>query len=61
MRWLFIVFLVSLAALLIAAAGVARHIWSQRGRPRGEAAEAVKPAAESGQASPSGDSPDGQP
>ena len=30
MRWLLIVFLVSLGALLFAAAGVARHIWLQR-------------------------------
>jgi hypothetical protein len=30
MRWLLIVQLVSLAALLIAAAGGARHIWLQR-------------------------------
>ena len=32
MRWLMIVFLVSIAALLLAAAGVARHIWLQRAR-----------------------------
>jgi hypothetical protein len=30
MRWLMIGFLVSLAALLLAAAGLARHIWLQR-------------------------------
>lgn len=30
MRWLMIVLLVSLGALLLAAAGVARHIWLQR-------------------------------
>jgi len=30
LRWLFIVFLVSLGALLFAAAGVARHIYLQR-------------------------------
>jgi hypothetical protein len=36
MRWLLMVLLVSLAALLIAAAGVARHIWQQRKRPRNE-------------------------
>lgn len=35
MRWMMIVFLVSLAALLLAAAGVARHIWLQRARLRG--------------------------
>jgi hypothetical protein len=30
MRWLMIGLLVSLGALLLAAAGVARHIWLQR-------------------------------
>jgi hypothetical protein len=30
MRWLMIALLVSLGALLLAAAGVARHIWLQR-------------------------------
>jgi len=30
MRWLMIALLVSLGALLFAAAGVARHIWLQR-------------------------------
>lgn len=30
MRWLLIVLLISLGALLFAAAGVARHIWLQR-------------------------------
>jgi hypothetical protein len=34
MRWLLMVLLVSLAALLIAAAGVAHHIWTQRARSR---------------------------
>jgi hypothetical protein len=34
MRWLMIALLVSLAALLIAAAGVVRHIWHQRARTR---------------------------
>jgi len=29
MRWLMILLLVSLVALLVAAAGVARHIWQQ--------------------------------
>jgi hypothetical protein len=38
MRWLLICLLVSVGALLLAAAGVARHIWLQRtklsgGRP----------------------------
>jgi hypothetical protein len=32
MRWLMIALLGSLAALLLAAAGVARHIWLQRSR-----------------------------
>jgi hypothetical protein len=43
MRWLLIVLLVSLAALLIAAAGMARHIWLQRARIRS------KPSADAGQ------------
>jgi hypothetical protein len=43
MRWLVICLLVSLAALLFAAAGVARHIWLQRGALRAE------PTAEPGQ------------
>jgi uncharacterized membrane protein len=32
MRWLMIALLASLAALLIAAAGMARHIWLSRSR-----------------------------
>jgi hypothetical protein len=32
MRWLIIALLASLAALLLAAAGMARHIWLQRDR-----------------------------
>ena len=32
MRWMMIAFLVSIAALVLAAAGVARHIWLQRAR-----------------------------
>ncbi|HTW78964.1 MAG TPA: hypothetical protein VME23_05380 [Terracidiphilus sp.] len=32
MRWLMIALLASLAALLLAAGGVVRHIWLQRGR-----------------------------
>jgi hypothetical protein len=32
MRWLMIALLASLAALLLAAAGMARHIWLQRGQ-----------------------------
>jgi uncharacterized membrane protein len=34
MRWLLVALLVSLTALLIAAAGVARHIWVRRARVR---------------------------
>jgi hypothetical protein len=34
MRWLMIGLLVSLGALLLAAAGVARHIWTQRSKLR---------------------------
>jgi uncharacterized membrane protein len=34
MRWLLIALLVSLVALLFAAAGVARHIWRQHARIR---------------------------
>jgi hypothetical protein len=36
MRWLMFGLLVSLGALLIAAAGVARHIWLQRRQQRRE-------------------------
>jgi hypothetical protein len=32
MRWMMIALLVSLGAMLFAAAGVARHIWLQRAR-----------------------------
>lgn len=32
MRWLMIALLASLAALLLAAAGMARHIWLQRSK-----------------------------
>ena len=42
MRWLMIVLLVSLGALLIAAAGVARHIWLQRTKPRDESSPALE-------------------
>ena len=44
MRWLMIVLLVSLVALLMAAAGLARHIWVQHERIRS------KPAAGAGEA-----------
>jgi hypothetical protein len=40
MRWLMIAFLVSLGALLLAAAGVARHIWRHRTALKGHAATA---------------------
>jgi hypothetical protein len=35
MRWMMIALLVSLAALLLAAAGVARHIWRHRSQLHG--------------------------
>jgi len=47
MRWLMLVLLVSLGALLFAAAGVARHIWLQRGKPRRGPSVAIEPAKES--------------
>ena len=47
MRWLLIVLLVSLLALLVAAAGVAYHIWRQRTRHGDESPAAAEPAAES--------------
>jgi len=47
MRWLLIVFLMSLAALLIAAAGAARHIWLQRAKPRGELPVVIETGEES--------------
>ena len=37
MLWLMIGLFVSLGALLLAAAGVARHVWLQRKKPRPEA------------------------
>lgn len=40
MRWLMIALLVSLGALLFAAAGVARHIWRERSLLRRETAAA---------------------
>ena len=46
MRWLLIVFLVSLGALLFAAAGAARHIWLQRIRRGGQLSPALEPAKE---------------
>jgi Flp pilus assembly protein TadB len=44
MRWLLIVLLVSLAALLFASAGVAYHIWRQRIRHRSEMSAALESA-----------------
>ena len=46
MRWLMIGLLVSLGALLIAAAGVARHILLQRKKHRLEARAAIDAAQE---------------
>jgi uncharacterized protein (DUF58 family) len=43
MHWLLIALLVSLCALLLAAAGIVRHIWLQRARLRAKApAQAVQ-------------------
>lgn len=47
MRWLLIVLLVSLVALLVASAGLALHIWRQRTRQAGESSAAPEPASES--------------
>lgn len=46
MRWLMIGLLVSIGAMLLAAAGVARHIWLQRARSHSnpEAGPARQPA-----------------
>jgi hypothetical protein len=47
MHWLLIALLVSLLGLLLAAAGMARHIWLQRARLTGaEPAEVIEPADE---------------
>jgi hypothetical protein len=46
MRWLLIVLLVSLAALLFASAGVARHIWKQRIRHGSQSSTASEPLEE---------------
>ncbi len=46
MRWLMVVLLVSLGALLLAAAGVARHIWLQRAKSRSEPYVAIEEAEE---------------
>lgn len=42
MRWLMIGLLVSLAALLLAAAGVTRHVWAHRRRLKRDALEALE-------------------
>ncbi|HEY1208315.1 MAG TPA: hypothetical protein VGE85_02995 [Terracidiphilus sp.] len=52
MRWLLMVLLVSLAALLIAAAGVTHYIWSRRRRNRS------KPSAGAGAATGPADETD---
>jgi hypothetical protein len=46
MRWLMIGLLVSLGALLFAAAGVARHIWLQRRKLRRDTIAAREAAQE---------------
>jgi hypothetical protein len=46
MRWLMIGLLVSLAALLTAAAGMARHIWLQRAKLRSRPSAALEHAEE---------------
>jgi hypothetical protein len=47
MRWLIISLLVSLVALLFAAAGTARHIWRQRAKLRSNPLPAFEPADDS--------------
>lgn len=47
MRWLIISLLVSLGALLIAAAGMARHIWRQRAKLRSNPLPAFEPVDDS--------------
>jgi hypothetical protein len=51
MRWLMVGLLVSLTALLLAAAGVARHIWIQCAKHRSKpiAGPGILPHAASGQ------------
>jgi hypothetical protein len=44
MRWLFIALLISVAALLFAAAGTALHIWIQRARIRSNPQAGAPPA-----------------
>jgi uncharacterized membrane protein len=45
MRWLLVALLVSLVALLIAAAGVARHVWVRRDRARSKASASIADSA----------------
>ncbi|MGD0911036.1 MAG: hypothetical protein ABR928_04030 [Terracidiphilus sp.] len=46
MRWLIIALLASLAAMLLAAAGVARHIWLQRSQLKPQSPSAGESAHE---------------
>jgi len=46
MRWLIIGLVVSLGALLFAAAGVARHVWLHRAKLREEAHAGAREASE---------------
>jgi hypothetical protein len=46
MRWLILILLVSLAGLLFAAAGLARHIWVQHKRGEKEASVGVQAGTE---------------
>jgi uncharacterized iron-regulated membrane protein len=46
MRWLLIILLVSLSALLIAAAGMTLHIWVQRARLRSKPQKGAGPASD---------------
>jgi hypothetical protein len=46
MRWLLIVLFVSLAGLLIAAAGMTIHIWVQRARLRSRPRKGAGPASD---------------
>jgi len=49
MRWLMLALLVSLGALLFAAAGVAHHIWLQRRQLRRKPVVGVEPAPDAAQ------------
>jgi len=48
MRWLIIALLVSLGALLLAAAGMARHIWVRRAKLRGKLSTGSRTPTEAG-------------